>query len=507
MKQAVSVFFKKFWEALVTILPIFFVVLILGVTIVPLTVADLIIFFVASLFLVFGMFLFTNGAESSMILMGQGIGSSLSKSRKILIFLVSSFVLGAIITVSEPDLMVLAGQIASINKWVVIATIGAGAGFFCMLAVLRIIFQVKIKYVLLIAYSTVLLLLFFIPQELAAVAFDASGVTTGPISSPFILAFGLGVSAVRASKKSQEDSFGLIGIVSIGPILFVELLGVFMPNITVVPVAASEQIVLSSAAQVVKEILKSMLNYAAEVGVVILAIMIIFFAFNAKMLKLPKNKIRKILVGIVVTYVGIILYLTGVNVGYLPISYTIGTVLTEKSLALILPILAVIGAGIIVAEPAVHVLVSKVYQITDGAISKKIMFIALILSMVVGLVLSYLKVYFNISFIAILVPIFIVILVLLLFAPQIFIAIAFDSGGVASGPMATSFLLPLTIGAAAASGTLGGGFGTIALISAMPLLTVQVIGVLFKIKQRKLLKNNAKQNGVKTRIEIMEFAE
>ncbi len=512
MKVAGKIFLEKLREAAFSILPIFVIVLILGTTVVPLSFHNILTFVLSSFLLVFGLLLFTNGAESSMLLMGTGIGSSLSKARRMFVFIVSSFILGMIITIAEPDLMVFASQIASVNNWVFIFAVGMGVGFMVTIAVLRIIFQVKMKYILLGSYALVLILMFFAPQNFIAVAFDASGVTTGPISSPFILSFGLGVSAVRASKKAQEDSFGLIGLASVGPILFVLILSLFLRDTTLIPTtvetAGGSGGTLLSIFGLFGE---NVLLYMREIGIVILAILLAFFVFNFTLLKLPKTKIKKILVGLAVTYVGIVIYLTGVSVGYFPISSIIGYGLMNfGGLPFVIALMLVIGFGIVVAEPAVHVLSQKVYEITGGSISKKIMFISISISMSVAMILSIVKVIYNIPFIYFIVPLYVAILILMFFTPQIFTSIAFDSGGVASGPMATSFLLPLTTGIALSLGTgaMVDAFGTIAFVSSMPLLTLQILGVAFKIHQKKKLAlAQGKQKLKNVKIEILEFSE
>jgi len=453
------------------------------------------------------MFLFNSGAESSMLEMGQTIGSSISKSRKLILFIVSTLVLSFLVTIAEPDLIVFAGQVMEKSKWLFVLSIGLGVGVLSAIAILRIIFQIKISHIFLVSLIIIIILMLLVPKNFISIAFDVSGVTTGPISSPFLLAFGLGITAVRAS-NSQEESFGVIGISSMGPIFIILFMGLFS---RLSPTSAETYQTISSTSGAL-EILSSFggtfLKYLKEIIIVIGSILIIFLIFNNRMLKLPKSRLIKILIGLGYTYIGIVLYLTGVSVGYLKISSIIGFNLFKTGgLLLMIPIVIFLAFSSVAAEPAVQVLNKKVYEITGGVISKKIMYISISISVMIALIIYLFKIYFNIPFIYIILPICIITTLLLLLAPQIFIAIAFDSGGVASGPMSTSFLLPIMSGfALALQPSADSALGVIAIISTMPLITLQVIGIIFKIvKKRKLQKDKSKTKKIK--VEIINFGE
>ncbi len=510
MKAANKNLISKLVESILSVLPIALIISVLLFFVVPTSTFDLSRFLVSTVFLIVGMFLFSVGSDTSMLSIGQHIGGSLSKSRSLIVFIACSFLLGFVMTIAEPDLAVLAGQVLNVNKWLFMAIVAVGSGIFVTLAVLRIIFQVKVTTVLAITYGIILVLMFFVPPDFLPIAFDASAVTTGPISTPFLLAFGLAVSAVRSSKNSQQDSFGFVALASAGPILMIMLLGFFAPSTT----SSAPSIALTTQSGTVgtffevigKEFLSSML----EVGSILLALFVIFLIFNYTMLKLPKQKIYKILIGIIFTFFGISIFLTGVNVGYLPIASMVGYFIASEGMIWLLFLFAFLfGACIIFAEPAVHILVKKVKEVTQGAISQKTMFICLSVGVVLSLTLSVLRVMFDIPFLYIIFPCYVVIVALSFFTPELFSAIAFDSGGVATGTMAVSFLLPFVIGIAIALGhnVALAAFGTTALISTMPLLSLQVLGVAYKIKKNKKFKSLNKKSRKKQKIEIIEFGD
>ena len=511
MKQKRNLFFSKFAESILSILPIFIAVLCLAAFVSPLSDSDYVTFIIASAFLVIGIFLFNTGAESSMLVMGENIGGTLSKSRRLTLFIVSAFVLSLIVTIAEPDLVVFATRVAQDYKWFFILSVGVGVGLLTTLAVMRIVFQIKISVILFIGYALILLLMLVVPADFVSVAFDASGVTTGPISSPFLLAFGLGVSAVRASKNSQQDSFGLIAISSIGPILIVLFMGLFTGLTPAGADSFATSSTLITSSEIFTNFIGAFVKYLKEIGLIIGAILFIFIIFDIKMLKLPKSRIYKLLIGLLFTYIGIVTYLTGVTVGYLPISSIIGyNVFTWGGYYLLIPLMIIIGFAIVAAEPAVHVLNKKVYEITNGVISKRVMFISIAISVVVALIISVFKVIYQIDIVYILLPLYSLVLLLMLFSPQIFVSIAFDSGGVASGPMSGSFILPFVSGLALSLGqlTANSALGVIAIVSSTPLLTIQILGIIFKVVKNKEIAN---QNKIAKRrrssVEIINFGE
>lgn len=497
---------SKLKESVISIIPIVLIVLILGLTISPLSSYDIIKFLISALLLIIGMPLFTVGAESAMHTMGSSIGSHLSKSRKLATMLIFSFLLGLIITIAEPDLSVLASQVASINKWLFIFIVALGVGLFLTLAVLRIIFQIKMKTVLIVSYLIVFALMIIVPANYLPISMDSGAVTTGPISVPFILAFSVGISAVRSGKSEENDSFGLIALTSVGPLITTLLLCIFAGgdiNSTQTIITETQS---GSASLMFSEFGVELLENVLEILVVLIPIVVFFFAYNAIYLKFPKTQILKIIVGLIYTYFGIVIFLTGVMTGFFPIASVIGyNISISKHSWLLIPIAAIIGLFIVLAEPAVHVLNKKVEDLTNGIISKTVMMIAISIGVSLSLIIAILRVLYQINYIYLILPIYALCIICAIFCPTIFTSIAFDSGGVASGTMATSFILPFVMGVAEANGinVMVGAFGTVAFIASLPILIILIIGLIYNyISHKKSVKEKAK---VKKPVEIVEF--
>lgn len=474
---------EKVKESISSVLPISIIVIILNFTLSPMSKGMFMMFGIGVIMLILGMGFFTLGADMSMMPMGERIGAELTKSRKLLILIVISFLMGFMITVAEPDLQVLAGQVPSIPDAVIIGTVALGVGAFLVLAILRIVFQIKLSYMLFIFYAIIFILAYFTPNDFVPVAFDSGGVTTGPITVPFIMALGLGVAAVRGGKSAHDDSFGLVALCSVGPILAVLLLGLlYNSSGSYTDVVLTDVESLSEAINVILHILP---EFFKEVALALSPIVVAFIIFQTIFLKLPKSQLIKMSVGVIYTYIGLVIFLTGVNAGFLPAGSYIGQSLgsLENNWVLI-PIGMVMGFFIVAAEPAVHVLNKQVEDVTGGAISKKAMLISLSLGVAISIGIAMIRVLKGISIWYFIVPGYSIALILTLFVPTIFTGIAFDSGGVASGPMTATFMLPFAMGAAEAAGgnILTDAFGLVAMVAMTPLITIQVLGVVYNIK-------------------------
>ena len=481
---------EKVYESIAAVLPITAIVLILSISIAPLTPGTWTLFFFGALLLIFGMGLFTLGVDMSMIPMGEGIGVMMSKAKKYAIPLIICFVLGVVITIAEPDLTVLANQVSSIPNMVLILTVAVGVGLFLMLAQIRIRKQIPLSYLLVFFYVIIFILAFIIPKNFVPVSFDSGGVTTGPITVPFIMALGIGMASVRSDKNSSTDSFGLTALCSVGPILAVMILGIcYKPeDAAYTPVSLLE---LDTTKEVAQEFLRAFPHYAEEVAIAIVPIIIMFLIFQAISRRFHKHQIIRIVLGIIYTYIGLVMFLTGVNVGFMPAGQFIGQSLAGGSTPfLLIPIGALIGYYIVKAEPAVRVLTKQVEEITNGSISQKSLGTALSVGIAVSVGLAMLRILTGLSIMYFLVPGYAISLIMTFFVPQIFTGIAFDSGGVASGPMTTTFLLPLAMGACEAAGgnILTDAFGIVAMVAMTPLLTIQLMGLYSKIK-KKLVKH------------------
>ena len=437
--------------------------------------------------LILGMGLFTLGAEMSMSKIGNYIGSKLTKSRKLWLILAVSFLLGVAITVAEPDLQVLAANVPDIDKTVLILTVSVGVGIFLMLCMVRILFGISLRLLLIVFYVLVFLAAFLSDQGILAVAFDSGGVTTGPMTVPFIMALGVGVASIRSDENAKADSFGLVGLCSIGPIASVLLLGAIYRT---QPAQAETQTVAAITDTVLlgRDYLHAIPEYLKEVTVALLPIVVFFLIFQFVSLRLRKLPFLRVMVGILYTYVGLVLFLTGVNVGFSPLGYVLGAALTEGwRIWLLIPLAMLMGWFIINAEPAVHILNKQVEDLSAGAISARAMGMSLSIAVSAAGGLAMLRVITGIPILYFLIPGYFIALALTFFVPRTFTAIAFDSGGVASGPLTATFMLPFAMGACQALGgnVMTDAFGLVALVAMMPLITVQVMGAIYVVKSRR----------------------
>lgn len=473
--------------------PIIGIVLLLCFTIAPLSPSVLLCFLMGAVLILVGMMFFTLGAEMSMTPMGERIGTCLTRSRKLLLIAAVAFLLGFIVTISEPDLQVLAGQVPAVPNMTLILSVACGVGAFLVIALLRMLFSMALPPLLVVCYAVVFILAAFVPKDFLSVAFDSGGVTTGPMTVPFIMALGVGVSAIRSDRHAADDSFGLVALCSVGPILAVMILGmIYNPQNAAYTAPVIQE--FGDSREMGLMFLMNFPLYMKEIAMALLPIFLFFMVFQIFLLKLAKRKVKKILVGFVYTYLGLVLFLTGANAGFMPAGNYLGQVLAGFRFTWILvPIAMVIGYFIVKAEPAVYVLNKQVEEITDGAISAGAMGAGLSVGVAVSLGLAMIRVITGISILWFLIPGYAVALGISFFVPKIYTAIAFDSGGVASGPMTAAFLLPLAQGACTALGgnIVTDAFGVVAMVAMTPLITIQIMGLYARITERKQRKASA----------------
>ena len=472
----------KIKESLFSVLPITLIVILLDLTpLVDFTNKEIVVFIVSAILLIIGISFFNLGADLAMTPMGKYVGSGLTKSKKIFILIFICFLMGFFITVAEPDLTVLASQVKEVmNPTMLIMTVGFGVGLFLIVSILKIVTKHKLasilmfSYLLLFALASVLILNG--KEALLPLSFDSGGVTTGPITVPFIMALGVGIANTIGGKHSGENSFGLIALCSIGPILAVIMLGVFSKgelNYSVPSYGIADNVMV--------EYLKSLLTVTKEVTIALGLVIGFFFAVNIIILHLPMKKIKRMLIGIFLTYIGLIIFLTAVNVGFMPIGYKLGLELAKTSKVLLIVIGFILGMVVVLAEPAVHVLNKQVEEITDGNVSKRSMLIALSIGVGISIGLSMIRIINGFSILYYLIPGYLISLGLSFFVPRMYTAIAFDSGGVASGPLTSTFILPLAIGACiqiseTSNSVLNLAFGIVAMVAMTPLITIQLLG-------------------------------
>ena len=478
---------QKFAESLKAVLPVVGIVIILSFTIAPITSSILLCFLVGAVMVMAGMMFFTLGAEMSMTPMGEKVGARMTQSKNILLIVVLSFLLGVVITISEPDLQVLATQVPSVPNMTLILAVAVGVGIFLVIALLRMLIGVALPPLLTFFYIAVFVLAFLVPENFRAVAFDSGGVTTGPMTVPFIMALGVGIASIRNDKHAGDDSFGLVALCSIGPILAVLILGLLYHT----EGSAALEVVseVENSIELGKLFAVALPKYFKEIAVSLFPIVAFFGIFQIVSLKLNKTVLIKICIGLFYTYIGLVLFLTGANVGFIPAGNYLGMVLGNLPYNWILvPLGMVIGYFIVKAEPAVYVLMKQVEELTDGAIFGKSIQIGLSVGVAVSVGISMLRVLTGISIFYFLVPGYAIALILSLFVPKIFTAIAFDSGGVASGPMTATFLLPLAQGACEAVGgnIVTDAFGVVAMVAMTPLITLQVLGLVYRVKGGEL---------------------
>lgn len=481
---------EKIVESLSAVLPITGIVLAISILLVPMDLGAIVMFLVGAIILVVGMGFFQLGAEMSMTPLGEGIGVQISRTRKIGMVLLLGFAMGLIITISEPDLQVLAQQVPDIPNMVLIITVAVGVGIFLALAILRILFQINLSIMLMIWYAIVIGLSFLVQKEFLAVAFDSGGVTTGPMTVPFIMAMGVGLASVRSDKNAASDSFGLVALSSIGPILAVLVLGCFFKPTNTAYMTAQVPSVATTR-DVIVTFLLSLPQYIKEVLVSLLPILGVLILFQCMTRRYKARQIVRIVVGFLYTYLGLVLFLCGVNVGFAPVGSLIGSAIASTAHRWVLiPIAMLIGYFIVKAEPAIQVLNHQVEGVTNGLVSAKAMNRCLSIGVSISVGLAILRILTGIPIHWIIVPGYVIALIMSRFVPGIFVGIAFDSGGVASGPMTTTFLLPLCIGACDAIGgnVMTDAFGVVALVALTPLIAIQIMGLNYQLKLHKAQK-------------------
>ena len=478
--------FSKIKESLISILPVTLIVIVLNFTpLINLSVNEVVIFSVSALFLILGIGFFTLGADVAMAPMGEHVGAGLTKSSSVKLLVAVCFVLGFFITVAEPDLTVLANQVGS---KMIILFVALGVGLFLVLAVLKIIFKKDLAsmlvyfYMVLFALALLALAVDSNKFNLIPLSFDSGGVTTGPITVPFIMALGVGVATTIGGNNSNENSFGLVAMCSVGPILAVLLLSVINGG----DVSAPNVNDYMMPTDIVGSVFSTLIKTTKDVSIALSLVVVFFFIINFTLLKLPKKKIIQILIGVLFTYIGLIIFLTAVHVGFMPIGFKMGAELAKTSPIVVTVVGFVLGLVVVLAEPAVHVLNKQVEEITQGTVSKKSMMIALSIGVGLSICLSVIRIIFGFSILYYLIPGYLISLGLSFFVPKIYTAIAFDSGGVASGPLTSTFILPFAIGTCVALGgnILSDAFGIVAMVAMTPLITIQLLGFTSIFKKR-----------------------
>ena len=470
---------ESFYDSVKSVIPITLVVLIISILL-GVSETSIIAFLISAIFLVFGIAIFTIGANMSMIEIGEHIGSTIIKKHKLLFILIISFIVGMFITISEPDLTVFAKEITSIPGLLIILLSAFGIGIYLMIGVFRIIKKISYRTIVTISLLIIMLLLYFVPFDFVGIAFDGGAVTTGAMGVPMIIAFGYGITKYRSDKEARGDSFGLCGLASLGPIIIILVLGLFfkVDNYFNTSVFVNRTSLLNS-------FIVHFTSSFRDVLICILPIVGMFLASQIIDHSISRNKIIKIGIGILFSVVGLTLFLTGVSSGFIEMGYKIGSIFTSNDYRyLLIPIGMILGYIIINVEPSVKILNKRIEGLTEGSISEKMINLCISIGVCLAIGISLCRIFFNIPMIYVVVPGYFIAGVLMYFTPKMFMTIAFDSGGAASGTMTTSFLLPLCIGACEILGgnILADAFGVGALVALAPIITIQIVGIMYNHK-------------------------
>lgn len=509
-------FYLKFKETVFSVVPVMAIVLLLGVTIAPLSGSMLLNFIEGGILVIFGLTVFLVGVDIGILPIGERSGAALTQKRSLPLLVGAAFLIGFIVTVAEPDVQVLADQVkdlnSSVDKWNLIFMIAGGVGFFVALGILRTVLSIPLRIVLIIAYAAVFGLAFFAPQDFQGVSFDSGGATTGPMTVPFIMALGVGVAAVRSknsgerSLSSSDESFGLTGIASIGPIAAVLIYGILMSKNGGTGVQVTEAV--NAAEGTFLKILPSILTEVTNALAPLLGMAVLFQIF---LLKMPPFQVIRMIRGMIFSFAGLVIFLLGAHGGFMPVGTALGEYLGNFAVSgdklvvvyntagditsqlgipgivqiiFLIAVGCIFGAVVVFAEPAVWVLTDQVESISGGTIKRKVMLVALSAGVAISIGLSMARILYGFSLWYILLPGYGLALLLTFFTPKMFTGIAFDSGGVASGPMTSTFILSFAVGTAAVNGENAAfsAFGVIALVAMTPLIAIQILGIFYKIK-------------------------
>lgn len=485
-----NLFIEKIKEMFVAVFPITAIILLLNFTVIPLGGETIGKFIVGTLSVIIGLSLFLFGVEMGIEPIGSHIGESIVRKGKTTVFIISGFVLGFLITVAEPDVAIYAGQVGDMTAGVMkkgelIIGISLGIGVMLAIGLVRIFYDISLKILIPVFYGIVFLTALLAPEEMLGIPFDASGATTGSMTVPFMLALGIGVSSMKTNKNSENDSFGLTACVSIGPILSVLIMTILASGKKVEMV--SETVKNMTDKGILTAFLKEVPHISYEVALSLLPIVMIFVILQKVSIKLKKDSFKRILKGIAYTFLGLVLFLTGVNAGFSDAGRKLGEYIAVSNYSwLIIPVGFILGMSVILAEPAVHVLCSEVEEVTGGYIKKPVILFTMAIGVAVAVALSMIRILTpGVELWHYLLVGYIFAIILMFLVPDIFVGMSFDSGGVASGPMSVTFLLAFAQGVAISSESadvLKEGFGIISVIALAPIITMEILGLIYKIK-------------------------
>lgn len=484
-----NVLSTKFKEVFSTVLPITIIVLILHCTLTPLETPLLLRFLLGSLAIIVGLAIFLFGVDLGITPIGSLLGEAIAKTNKLRVVIIAGLGLGFMISIAEPDLHVLAGQVdlvtaGQITKMAIVVVVSLGIALMLAVGFIRTLYNLSLSKVFTLAYGVIFLLSLFTSPAFLAIAFDSSGATTGALTVPFILALALGISSLnKDSLASESGSFGLVGIVSAGPIMAVTLMSILSKSDQA---TGSATLGITESPSLLAPFLAKLPSNAWDAFLSLFPLLLLFLAGDKFLFKLPKKAARRILKGLVYTFGGLVIFLTGVQAGFLDVGILVGYRLATLSRPLAVFIGLILGLVTVIAEPAVYVLTTKIEEVTSGYVKRKVVLVALSIGVGLAVGLSILRIITPaIQLWHYLLPGFFLAIVLTYFVPELFVGIAFDAGGVASGPMTATFILSFAQGVAeatAGANVLLDGFGVVAMVALTPLITLQLLGYIYKVK-------------------------
>ncbi len=484
-----NILLEKLKEVTLSVLPITLLVVLLNFSIVPIEPQTFIRFVIGAIILTLGLGVFLFGAHLGIVPIGSLMGETIAKTNKIHLVGILGFVLGFLITIAEPDLQILANQVnlasgGIVSGTLILVVVSSGVGIMVAIGLIRIIYGMPLNQVFTLTYFIILLLGLKTSEEFLAISVDASGATTGAMTTPFILALGYGVSQLKGGKMAEADSFGMVGLASAGPIFAIMMMSMVkgLSNIQGgAKLAAVNQGIL-------KPYIRAFGQFSKEAVFTLLPLFLLFLIFNKVKFKLNKSTRNNILKGLVYAYVGLTLFLVGVNAGFMEVGRIMGKGIVNYSPWLLPVIGFFLGMLVVLAEPAVYVLTEQVEEVTAGHIKRKVLLVALSIGIALAVSTSMLRIMIpNLKLWHFLLPGFLTAAVLSYKVPPIFVGIAYDAGGVASGPMTATFVLAFAQGAASAISTanvLIDAFGVIAMVAMTPLVAIQTLGIIFKMKTK-----------------------
>ena len=484
---------EKVKEVLSAVSPVVIIVIILNFTLAPIPNVLLFQFIFGALAIVLGLSILLFGIEIGVLPFGNHMGASFLKSNQMWYVVIVGFLLGFFVNIAEPDLQVLATQVSSvmggfIPASAILVAVSIGTGVMLSLGIVRIVKSIPLHIVLLVIYGIIFLLAIFSSSDMFAIGFDASGATTGALTVPLVLALSVGVASMKKNSKSaEEDSFGLVGIMSTGAILGVLILNMFVKTDNITGVLDIHHVDTNS---LLGPFLAEIPTVAVDSFIALLPLVLMLIIFQKIKFNLNSRAFAKIFMGFLYTYIGLVIFLVGAHAGFMNVGNLIGHQLAAYDNKAILVISGfVLGMVVILTEPAVYILTEQIENVTNGYIKRKTVLFTLSIGVAFAVGLSMLRIVVPaIELWHYLVPGFGISLALMFFVPKLFVGIAFDSGGVASGPMTATFVLAFAQGASDAiehSNVLLDSFGVIAMVAMTPLIALQVLGVIYKLKSQK----------------------